>query len=209
MSDVAIPRVATAADASTITELLVGAFYDDPTWGWAFPDPQARRRQHRKWWRIYVDGALRYPWVWLAAKATATSVWIPPGGTEMTKDQEYVAESLLKEQLGPGAARVIAALELFEAAHPREEPHYYLSLLATDCEHRGHGYGLKLLADNLRRIDTEGFSAYLEASNVANVPLYERYGFRVVGYFDLPEDGPRVTTMWRSPRHSAETPNGG
>lgn len=37
----------------------------------------------------------------------------------------------------------------------------------------------------------------LEASNLANVPLYERYGFEVRGSFILPEDGPEVFTMWR------------
>src|SRR5437868_1776431 len=42
-----------------------------------------------------------------------------------------------------------------------------------------------------------GMLAYLEASNPANVPLYERYGFRVAGAFDLPDSGPRVHMMWR------------
>ena len=91
-----------------------------------------------------------------------------------------------------------AALEVFEQSHPHEAPHYYLSLLGTDPRHLGHGYGLALLADNLRRIDEEAMPAYLEASNPANLPLYERYGFRQVGSFALP-GGPEVPTMWREP----------
>ncbi|MGY9080371.1 MAG: hypothetical protein ACKVKB_06210 [Candidatus Nanopelagicales bacterium] len=38
--------------------------------------------------------------------------------------------------------------------------------------------------------------AYLEASNPANIPLYQRYGFEQVGEFAVAE-GPTVTTMWR------------
>ena len=193
------PRVATRDEAGTVTELVVGAFHDDPTWAWAFPDPKARREQHRAFWRLFVEGALRYPWVWLAAGDVATSIWIPPGGTDMSEDQEARMESLLVDLLGSGTPRVSQAFELFEAAHPRDEPHYYLSLLATNPAHRGHGHGLGLLADNLRRIDAEGANAYLEASNPANVPLYERYGFELVGAFDLPDGGPTVHTMWRSP----------
>lgn len=194
------PRVATQDEAGTVTELVVSAFYNDPTWAWAFPDPDARRDQHRAFWRVFVEGALRYPWVWLAAGDVATSVWIPPGGTDMSEDQESTLAALLADLRDPAPTRVSRAFDLFEAAHPRGEPHYYLSLLATDPAHRGQGHGLRLLADNLRRIDAEGASAYLEASNPANVPLYERYGFRLRGVFDLPDGGPTVHTMWRTPR---------
>jgi len=190
-------RVATRDEADIVTELIVGAFYDDPTWSWAFPDPALRRAQHRRFWRAYADGALRFPWVWLTARNTATSLWIPPGERELTAEQEEAVEQLLEELLGTDAERVLRAFELFEEKHPRDQPHFYLSLLATDSQHRGRGYGLGLLAANLAAIDAAAMPAYLEASNPANVGLYERYGFRVVGAFDLPDDGPRVHTMWR------------
>lgn len=194
------PRVAAPADADTVTHLVVEAFYDDPTWSWAFPDPGRRRSQHRRFWRLFVDAAVRRQSAWLAVDDTSTSVWVPPGEAELSPAEEEVLDRLLVELLGGDAARVVEAFELFEDAHPRNEPHFYLSLLATDPRHRGHGYGLRLLADNLAQVDERGLPAYLEASNPANVPLYERYGFRVVGQFDLPDDGPRVNTMWRDAR---------
>jgi len=101
------------------------------------------------------------------------------------------------EMLGSEASRVMHALEMFEQAHPRDVPHFYLSLLGTSAEHRGHGYGLRLLAENLRRIDESEMPSYLEASNPANVPLYERHGFAVLSSFTLPGGGPEVFTMWR------------
>ena len=194
------PRVATPDDAATATELIVEAFFDDPTWSWAFPDATQRREQHRLFWRVYVDSAVRRKSVWLAPQDTSTSVWVPPGESELTPAEEEQVENMLRALLGDGAGRVLEAFELFEAAHPRDEPHHYLSLLATDPRHRGHGYGLRLLAHNLAPVDELGSPAYLEASNPGNVPLYERYGFRVVGSFDLPYGGPRVHTMWRDAR---------
>jgi ribosomal protein S18 acetylase RimI-like enzyme len=195
-------RVATADEAATAVELLVGAFYADPTWSWAFPDPQRRAGQQRALWTLFVRGALRYPWVWLDAGSAATSVWIPPGGTELAPDQEAELERLLVDQLGADAGRVLAAVEQFGEAHPRDEPHYYLSLLGTDPARRGHGHGLALLAANLELIDAERTPAYLEASNPANVPLYERYGFERIGSFEL-AGGPVVHTMWRAARAGA------
>lgn len=193
------PRRARTQDAATVTEVLTAAFHDDPTWAWAFPDPVARPQQYRTVWGLAVAGALRYGWVWLTAGDTAASVWIPPGGTDLSDEQVEELQRVLPEVMGPGAARVLDALEVFDRAHPRDEPHYFLSLLGTDPRHRGRGLGLGLLQENLRLVDAERMPAYLEASNPANVPLYERYGFRPIGSFTLPDDGPQVVTMWRDP----------
>jgi ribosomal protein S18 acetylase RimI-like enzyme len=90
-------------------------------------------------------------------------------------------------------------LERFEASHPRDDPHYYLSLLGTAERHRGRGLGMALLGDNLRRIDEDGKPAYLESSNPANNRRYERAGFRLTGEFKTPDDARTVATMWREP----------
>jgi ribosomal protein S18 acetylase RimI-like enzyme len=191
------PRVASPQDRDDVVAILVSAFYDDPTWSWAFPDPSLRAEQHRRLWGLFVDGAMRYPWVWLTPGNTATSVWIPPNGTELSQEQEAALEPTILKMLGADASAVIHAFELFDQAHPREVPHFYLSLLATSAAHQGRGYGLGLLAENLRRIDEAAMPAYLEASNPANVALYSRHGFEVLGSFQLPGNGPEVFTMWR------------
>jgi GNAT superfamily N-acetyltransferase len=192
------PRTATTADLPRVVDLLVGAFHDDPTWSWAFPDPAARPDQQRRLWTLLVEGALRYPWVRLRADGASTSVWIPPGGTELSPDQEAALEPMLTDLLGAGAGRVLHALEMFEDAHPRQEEHFFLTLLGTDPARRGHGHGLGLLAADLREVDAAGMPAYLEASNPANVALYARQGFEVHGSFTLPDGGPEVVTMWRT-----------
>ena len=191
------PRVATSRDRDVVVAILVSAFYSDPTWSWAFPDPSLRAEQHGRLWGLFVEGAMRYPWVWLTPGDTATSVWIPPDGTDLSEGQEATLEPTIVEMLGADAAPVLHALELFDRAHPRDVPHFYLSLLGTSAEHRGRGYGLGLLAENLRLIDDAGMPAYLEASNPGNVALYERHGFEVRGSFKLPGTGPEVYTMWR------------
>jgi hypothetical protein len=39
--------------------------------------------------------------------------------------------------------------------------------------------------------------AYLESSNLRNVPLYQRFGFDAIEEISLPEDGPTLWTMLR------------
>jgi GNAT superfamily N-acetyltransferase len=195
-------RRGTPDEAATATEILVDAFYEDPTWSWVFPDPDRRRKQHDIMWSALVGGGMRFDTVWLNADATATAVWIPPLESELSEEQEGELMRVLTDNLDAAElAHVAAVLEAFEDAHPHHEPHFTLSLLGTRTTDRGKGLGLQLLADTLAAmVDPAGMPAYLEASNPVNVALYERYGFQRFGAFTLPNGGPTVATMWRPAR---------
>jgi ribosomal protein S18 acetylase RimI-like enzyme len=197
-TEAASPRVATPADTAVVTRILVAAFDDDPMWGpWAFPEPGRRWQQRESLFRLLVEGAMRYAWVWLAAEDRATAVWIPPGGSELTPAQEQQVDAVLRDSLGDRADVVLQAFEMFAEARPAE-PHYYLTLFGTDPRHVGLGVGQRLLVDNLRQVDAQGEAAYLEAGDEL-VGLYQRFGFQVRRRFQL-SDGPTVNTMWRDPR---------
>jgi ribosomal protein S18 acetylase RimI-like enzyme len=195
-----LSRSATTADLPAVTETISLAFHEDPTWSWAFPDSLRRQDQYAMFWRFMIAGALRYPWVLMTEGCEAASVWIPPGGTEIAPEDEAQVAPLLEELVGARVGEVIELLDRFEAAHPRHEPHYYLSLLGTHPSHIGRGIGMGLLGENLARIDQERMPAYLESSNPANNHRYQRYGFEKIGEFYPPGSTTPVTTMWRDAR---------
>jgi GNAT superfamily N-acetyltransferase len=188
------------ADLDAVTETIGLAFHEDPTWSWAFPNEGRRQEQYAIFWRFMIAGAMRYPWVLMTDGCAAAAVWIPPGGTEIAEADEARVEPLLEELVGARAAEILELLERFEAAHPRDEPHYYLSLLGTHPAHAGRGLGMALLAESLQRIDSEGAPAYLESSNPANNHRYERHGFAKIGEFYPPTSDVPVTAMWREAR---------
>ena len=183
-----------------MAETISLAFNDDPTWSWAFPDPELRRRQMPVFWSFMIEGALRYPWVLCTERYEAVAVWIPPGGTELAEEAEARLAPLLESLVGAHSEDVLELLARFEGAHPHDEPHYYLSLLGTHPDHRGQGIGMRLLAECLARIDEEHMACYLESSNPANNHRYERLGFAAVGEFYPPGEPVPVTTMWRDAR---------
>jgi GNAT superfamily N-acetyltransferase len=188
-------RPATERDVDKITATLVAAFEADPLWGWAFPGEGLADL-----WRLLVSSAMRYSRVRVADDCAAASVWIPPEGTELTAAEEASLGPMLEGQIGSRAAEVLALFERMERTHPDGPPHYYLSLLGTHPDHRGKGFGMALLADNLAKIDSEGMPAYLESSNPENDPRYERLGFVRVGEFERPDGQLTCSTMWREPR---------
>jgi GNAT superfamily N-acetyltransferase len=189
-------RIAERSDLDAVVEILTGAFREDPLWGWVFPGGDGLA----EWWRFLVSSALRYPWVWVADDYAAASVWIPPGGTELTPAEEAQVEELAVELAGPRASDLMVLLDRFEEGHPTERPHYYLSLLGTRPDRRGEGIGMALLEENLKVIDGEGAHAYLESSNPVNIPRYEKRGFVPIGGFDRPDGNFTATRMWREAR---------
>jgi GNAT superfamily N-acetyltransferase len=187
-----VDRAGTAA-ADKVVAVIAAAFLNDPTWSWAFPDPTVRLR----YWQVCVAGALRYPWVFHTVGLEVVSVWIPPDGTEFSREDEERLPQLLEELVGSRAADVAELLARFSQAHPSREPHYYLSLLGTAAGHRGRGLGMALLQENLARIDAERMPAYLESSNPQNDHRYKALGFVPIASFQAPGGGPTVTGMWR------------
>lgn len=83
-----------------------------------------------------------------------------------------------------------------QARHP-EEPHLFLSSMATLPAHRGRGAGAAMLAAGLEWARALGLPVYLEASTSDNRRLYERCGFYDLGEtIDLPDGGPSLQPMW-------------
>ena len=191
-------RQALTGDVDRVTETITLAFLADPVWSVALARPDGQVDHQRPYWRVFVQAAQEQGEVWLLDGAAAVSVWIPPGGQELPDEAAARIHAFNVEHLGAAGARSMSELyDRFEANHPHDAPHAYLSLLATHPDRRGRGIGQALLAADLARWDRAGVPAYLESTNPGNDHRYERVGFRRVGGFDAVRDDAAITTMWR------------
>jgi GNAT superfamily N-acetyltransferase len=184
--------------AGPATATIAAAFRHDPVWGVALRALATSEEHQLAYWRCFVDSAHSYGSVFESPDAGTVSIWVPPGATELTQEQESALRDLVEATLGPEDTWALIELwDRFEAHHPHDEPHAYLSLLATRPDLAGHGYGQAHLATDLQRWDRAGLPTYLESSNPGNDHRYERQGYRPVGRFETVIDSAPVTTMWR------------
>ncbi len=89
--------------------------------------------------------------------------------------------------------------------HHPTEPHWHLGPIAIVPELQGQGIGSQLLEHFCSHVDQAGQAAYLETDRPENVPLYERFGFKVTE--EAPVLGVRNWFMWRPPRRDVPQPN--
>ncbi|MEI6688481.1 MAG: GNAT family N-acetyltransferase [Thermoleophilia bacterium] len=193
-------RVVTTDDIDVAALVFARGFHDDPLWAWSFPHEGKRLAQQQAFWGFCVAEAIRYPWTFLAAHDSTATCWIPPGGTELSPAGAEQFAPVLHDLVGDGATPVLELFETLDASHPHDEPHFYLSLFATEPAARGNAFGQALLRHNLELIDQEGASAYLESSNSRNVAMYERHGFTVVQTVAGPPGCPDFAGLWRDAR---------
>ena len=198
-------RVATRDDIEAVTDTIRLAFADDPVWGPALALPDRSTAHLSAFWRIYVEGGLRFSTVYVVGEpggvVQTVAVWTPPDEAELSEEQDAAIEQLIRDTYP--AERAAGLFELyarFEAAHPHDVPHAYLGLLATHPDHRGRGIGQQLLAGNLADLDARGVPAYLESTNPANLHRYVRAGFERSGEFRAVLDDAVIATMWRPPK---------
>jgi GNAT superfamily N-acetyltransferase len=192
-------RIASGADIDAVTNTIALAFASDPVWGAALARPDGATEHHIPYWRLFVEGAVPQGTVFTTDDdASAVAVWIPPGGSEMSEEQEEQLRQIVVDNLAPDAQDAMFALwDRFDSNHPQTEPHAYLSLLATHPDHRGKGIAQALLRENLADLDRQGVPAYLESTNPGNDHRYERVGFAKIGEFAGAVEGSIVSTMWR------------
>ena len=192
--------VATDADFDAALATIVAAFQEDPLWAWMFPDPDERAAQHATVFGLYIESALPNGSVWMTdQEASAVAVFTPPGEPELSEHAEARLEPFFREALGELAPGRLETIERFQAALPDGPAFYYLSYLGTRPDSRGRGIGMSLLAELGALADAEGRPIYLESTNPANTPRYERLGFKGRTEFTTPDDSHIVTTMWREP----------
>lgn len=194
-------RKVSITDVQPVARVLAQAFYDDPHFRWIVRD-DAKRMQRLE--RGFAAFASR---IWLPhgesyahERVAGAALWMPPNTWHLSVVAQLRLMPATIGALRGDALRLLRALTFIERKHPRTPAHWYLPIIGVAPAWQGRGYGAALLRPALERCDADASPAYLEASTLRNVTLYERHGFKVLEKCHYASDGPPLWRMWREPR---------
>ncbi len=186
-------RIAKQSERERAIQVLTLAFVADPACRWLYPDANGYLEHFPSFARAFGGQAFEHDTAWLTEDLSGASLWFPPG----VQPNGEVLEAVVRETASQASqSDIVAVLEEMDQYHPKD-PHWYLAMIGVDPARQGHGMGAALLRQTLAQVDEQGLPAYLESSNPANVPLYERHGFEVMGEIRS-GDGPPIFPMHRS-----------
>ncbi len=190
-----VVRDATPDERARVVSIQVMAFGSDPIMRWLYPEADAYLRHFPGFADAFGGNAFEHDTAFVAEDFGGAAMWLPPGAHP---DDAAIEASLEGSVSGTVRDEVFAMLGEMERCHI-DEPHWYLPVIGVDPKAQGRGIGSALLQYALARCDEAGLPAWLESSNPANVPLYERHGFRVVETIQI-GGSPPVFPMLRERR---------
>jgi ribosomal protein S18 acetylase RimI-like enzyme len=175
--------------------VLCMAFNSDPAARWTYPDAHVYVSHFPQVVRAFGGNAFERGTGHQVSGFRGAALWLPPG---VHPDQEALGAIMQESVPADRLEEVTGVFERMGAYHPAE-PHWYLPMIGVDPAHQGRGYGSALLRHALNQCDKDCVAAYLESSNPANVPLYERHGFAVLGTIQV-GSSPPIFPMLRAAR---------
>ena len=205
-----VVRQANLADVARIAAVLDAAFDEDPVSRWVFPQHPDRSGWHRGMFEVFARWSLMTGGAQVTTADTdlppaavgsvdAAALWLLAGPEQPGKPPDFPYEPALEAALGPAYHRFVQLSDLMDAAHPRHTDHAYLPFLGVLPQWQDHGLGRALMIHRLADLDTTGTPAYLEATSLRSVTLYEHLGFvRTKATIRVP-GGPALWPMWRDP----------
>jgi len=180
--------------AEQAVDVLVDSFYDYPVMRHIIGDTvDEYEGRLRKLVRFFVAARYCRDEPVLAVKesgrAVATAILTPPFQREAIPSLAKHREAVWKE-LGQDSRDRYEALgdlcRLFEIP----EPHYHLNMIGVLKSHAGSGYGRLLLdaVHELSQEDLDSTGVTLNTEDAKNIPLYEHFGYRVIGRVRVTDD---------------------
>ncbi len=194
-------RKVQATEVDAISQMLARAFLEDPVLTWLIPSDRLRDRLE-----LFFASSLRrlhlhLGEVYVTEDLTSAAIWDPPGHWKVSVARQLVLLPDMLRIFGANLPRVIKTLDAIQKRHI-QEPHFYLSIIGTEPSTQGRGAGKAAMAPVLERCDETGTFAYLESSNVKNVPFYGAQGFQTLEVLTL-GNGAAMTLMRRPPKPAA------
>jgi GNAT superfamily N-acetyltransferase len=193
-------RHATSSDVPAVVDMLVRAFDDDPVANFMFAGTRRRRLGLHSFFTSQLRRQyLPHGHVYVTDDLNGAALWGPPDRKRHPIGELFQLFPTAPFLFSPHTINALRLLFTVESLHPTER-HWYLFSLGTAPERQGKGLGSALLQTVLAHVDEEGDPAYLESSKERNVPLYARFGFKVIDEVPSKAGSPPLWRMWREPR---------
>ncbi len=188
-------NLSTEAETSRVIDSIVLGFCSDPVLRWFYPEPQEYLTNSPNLMKLFGGRAFQHNSAYHIQNYTGAALWLPPN---LHPDEEGLTKMFQDGFEGAQLDEIFSLFEQMDKYHP-DEACWHLAFIAVDPAQQNKGYGSTLLKHTLEVVDNDKKLAYLESTNEANLSLYRRHGFELVGNIQA-GNSPSLFPMIREPQ---------
>jgi len=191
-------RKAAPAEIPALAGVLARAFAADPMVVWPLVTTDDLPARIRAIFEIVDTAYAAEGWIRVAAGGLGVMSLLPPGTAEREQELFAAAAPSIAALTPDGGSRYERFWSWIDATMP-PQPRWLLDQIAVEPAAQGRGIGGAMLRHAIECAERDRLPIVLETGVPGNVPLYERFGFRVFCAADAPDGGPRIWFMARDP----------
>ncbi|MFC1942652.1 GNAT family N-acetyltransferase [Chloroflexota bacterium] len=180
------------AHINPASRMMARAFQNYPINVHVYPDAAEREARLPYMFEYHLRYCLTYKLTYTTSdQLEGLAIWMRLEKISMSY-WRYISSGAFWPVLKMGREAKRRAQPFFEFADKKHKElapftHWYLMLIGVDPKFQGKGYSSLLMKEMFSRIDEEGLPCYLETQVEKNVSIYQRFGFKIIDEFTIPE----------------------
>jgi GNAT superfamily N-acetyltransferase len=174
------------------SQIVSRAFFDDPLMLYLFPKPKDRKSKLRLMMELLIRIGMKCGVVHVSSlDLEGIAIWFPSNKAKITPLMGLLNGGFSYFfKLGIKTVRKQNRIYNFiYTKHKKLLPsyHWYLSIIAINPVYQGMGFSRILLSSMFSQIDKQNISYFLDTNNKENIPIYKRFGFRILEEYQIPD----------------------
>lgn len=172
-------------DIEKATETLALAFMDDPLSNTVFQEEATRFQNLLTYFHFRIKYGLKYGEVYSTSNDfEGVAIWLPGKKAHVSNWRGMRSGGMkLYSEIGREIITKFNEISHYTTSFRNsimQPPYCQLSPIGVIPEMQGKGFGSKLLKPMFDRFDDKKIICFLETQTKKNIPLYQKYGFKVV-----------------------------
>lgn len=168
------------------------AFFNDPLMLYLFPKAKERKRKLKSMMELLLRIGIKYGIVHTtSAKLEGIAIWFPSNKSKITTWMGLLNGGFSYFfKLGSKAVKKQNRLyNYILTKHMNLMPsyHWYLSIIGINPIYQGKGFSSVLFNSMFNQIDKQNLPFFLDTNNEENLPIYNRFGFRLLEEYQIPD----------------------
>ncbi len=174
------------------SSIISKAFFNDPLMVFLFPKTKERSFKLSSMMELLIRLGMKYGIVHITSpNLEGIAIWFPSNRSKITPLMGLLNGGI-SYFFKLGSKAVKKQNQFYKYIYSKHKKlmtsfHWYLSIIGINPINQGKGYSNILFNSMFNQIDKQNLPCFLDTNNEKNLPIYNRFGFKIIEKYEIPD----------------------